>query len=93
MTADVHRLTAAGPITEPQADVVETLRRLLTEAERAEIKGLGYFLVTGNNGVSTGWEPGCADRNDMVAGAALLQGRVISAHLAMREPDEPRDPA
>lgn len=81
MSGKVHRLTDAGPIIEPPAEVVDKLRDLLARAERGEIKGLGFFVVSGADTVFTGWAAGCARSGLMVTGAALLQHRVIAADL------------
>jgi hypothetical protein len=75
----VHRLFEAGPITEPDAEMVSNLRALLSQARRREIKGFGYFLVRANDSLVSGWNAGVADRHDMVAGATLLQARVVKA--------------
>jgi len=94
MSADVHHLTPAGPITEPQADVIEKLKDLLAKAERAEIKGLGYFFVDGGGLPVDGWAAGCAAANDMVAAAVLLYERVLDARRQTRTSyRDPRDPA
>lgn len=77
VTAEIHRLTGAGPIAEPVASVIERLEELLDRARRGEIKGLGYFLVDGADSVSTDWLPGCACGNDMSAGAGKLFHRVM----------------
>lgn len=79
MTAEIHRLTNAGPILEPDKEIVELLERLLGEAKAGDIKGFGFFLVNGVDTVSTGWKSGCAPINGMVAGAARLNFRVCRA--------------
>ncbi len=55
MSAEVHRLTPAGPIIEPESEVIEKLSHLLEKAQRGEIKGIGFFYVTGDNGTVSGW--------------------------------------
>jgi hypothetical protein len=79
VSADVHRLTGAGPIIEPVAPVIARLRQMLAEAEAGEIKGIGYFTVRGNDAIRTGWVSGCADRVQMLAGGRLLDYRVVKA--------------
>lgn len=81
MSATIHRLTDAGPITEPVVSVIEMLEELLTRAKAGEIKGFGYFLVDGADTSATAWASGIACGNDMVAGAAKLQHRVLDAVL------------
>ena len=94
VTADVHHLTRSSPIVEPQPDVIKLLRDLLAEAEKAEIKGFGFFVVDGADVVSTGWATGCARKNDMVSGAATLQARMMQKQLETVVPvNDPRDPA
>lgn len=77
--AEVIRLTGAGPVWEPDEEIVQMIEALLAEAKRGEVKGFGFFVVTGADGVSTQWIPGCASADQMVAGAARLQFRVLKA--------------
>jgi hypothetical protein len=81
MMAEVHRLTNAGPIVEPVAEIIEELEKLLAEARAGEIKGFAYFLVDGADCVGTNWVSGCARCNDMVAGVARLHHTILGAAL------------
>lgn len=75
MTAEVHRLTGAGPIIEPEPEIIAELEGLLARAMAGDLKGFGFFTVSGMDLVGTGWVPGCARENDMVSGAARLAHR------------------
>jgi len=79
MSAKIHRLTGAGPLIEPDQAIIAKLRMIRRAAERGEIKGIGLFWVDGADAVTAGWESGCAPSNLMIAGAATLQYRVVSA--------------
>jgi hypothetical protein len=79
MTAEVHRLTGAGPVIEPNAEIITEIERLLVEARAGEIKGIGYFIVDGGDTVTTKLIGGCASANDMVSGAARLNYRLLKA--------------
>ncbi len=79
MSAEVHRLTPAGPIIEPESEVIEKLSHLLEKAQRGEIKGIGFFYVTGDNGTVSGWTPGCASADLMITGVSRLFHRVMSS--------------
>lgn len=79
MSATIHRITAAGPILEPEQGVIERIEAILASARAGQVKGFGYFMVTGGDVVCHGYESGCADRHDMLAGASLLQHQVVSA--------------
>lgn len=76
MSAEFYRLTKAGPVIEPEKDVITELENLLEEARRGEIKGFVYALVQRNDSVGHGHARGCADRHLMVAAAAALNWRV-----------------
>lgn len=79
--AKVHRLFASGPVTEPDAGMIETLKGLINGARRCELKGFGFFTVDGNDNLRTGWSSGTATRRDMAAGATMLHARIIKAWL------------
>lgn len=80
MSAQIHRLTTAGPVIDgEQKDVVEMLEGLLADAKVGAIRGLGYFLVDGAGGVASAWAPGCASLDEMVSGASKLHHRVMRA--------------
>lgn len=77
MSAQVHRLTAAGPVIEPEQGVIEMFRELLARAERGEIRAAAACYADGGDGVNTWIEPGCAPAALMVAAATRLQYRVM----------------
>ena len=79
MTATVHHLTEAGPITEPVKSVIDELEELLARAKAGEIKGIGFFVVNGGDGVATWWETGCASEAHMICGVSTLFHRVMRA--------------
>lgn len=76
MSAEVHRLTAAGPVIGPERDVVRLLEELLEEAKRGEIAGFGVSLVKASGGLQTAYASGCADRHMMLSGASMLHHRM-----------------
>lgn len=78
-SAEVHRLTGAGPLLEPDKDIIAMLETLLEEARTGAIKGIGFFIVDGADSVACQWESGCARINDMVSGAGRLNHRVLGA--------------
>lgn len=75
----IRLFSGAGPVIDPDKDIIKELAELLAQAKRGEVKGIGYFLVDGGNAVTTGWYSGCADRHDMTSGAAMLAFRVTMA--------------
>jgi hypothetical protein len=80
MSAEIHRLTNAGPVIgEPEKDIVEMLEELMERAKAGALRGFGYFLVDGANSVESGWADGCASADGMVSGASKLQHRVLRA--------------
>lgn len=69
---------AALPIPAVNAEVVETLRRLLHEAESGNIAGFVYGAVSPVGHIDTGWS-GNADAHGMTAAVAILFHRVLDA--------------
>ena len=88
MVAEVHRLTEAGPIIEPPAEVLAIARDLLRCAESGEVKGCAIAYVDGADTVVTLWDSGCASSSLMVAASAVLHGRIMDAHIG----DQPIPP-
>ena len=68
-------------LIEPEKSVIDILEDALAEARRGEIKGIGLFIVQANDGVTTDYASGCADRHLMVTGASYLHHRVITRAL------------
>lgn len=83
MTAELHRLTAAGPVLGPDPGIIELVSNLLERAKRGELKGLGVFFVSGNDDTFTIWVPGCASRSDMVAASSRLHWKIMMADRGM----------
>lgn len=76
--AEIHRLTDAGPIIEPDPELVRILAELLEQAQAGSLKGFGVFYVDGADTVWSQIAGGCARSNDMVAGVAALYDEVIT---------------
>ena len=83
MTAQVHRLTGAGPIIEPDAGIITELEALVVRAKAGEIKGFAMVVIDGADSVETWWAPGCARESTMVAGVGKLNQRMLLASLGL----------
>lgn len=81
MSAELHRITPAGPIFEPPQDVVELAEEVLARAKRGELKGLAIAAVDATDSTTTTWTGGCATGSLMVAATSILAGRVLKALL------------
>ena len=73
-----------GPVITPDSQMIEALIKLLRQARRSEIKGIGYFYVDGGDSVFTGWCSGCARADYMNSGAATLFYEMMSASNALK---------
>lgn len=81
MTADVFRLTGAGPLivgTPPQS-VIELLEDVLERAKNGEVKGVGLFYIDGANTIYNEYASGCANTTHMCHGASRLWFRLMNA--------------
>lgn len=92
MSAELHRLTAAGPVLEPPEDVLNLAQEMLDRARRGELKGLAVASVDMADSTSTNWASGCASGSLLLSAVTLLFGRVLIASAA-REKDVPKGAA
>lgn len=60
----------------PNADAVQTVRRICTQVERGEVMSVGFVLVKRGGDVSTGWDASPGDTHRIISGATLLSYRV-----------------
>lgn len=73
MTAELHRLTAAGPLLgKPEQSVIEALEGLLVEARAGRMKAFAYAYVDDQDFIRTQWAAGCARPSQLAAGVARL---------------------
>ena len=79
MSAEVHRLTGAGPVYEADQDIIAKLEELLDRARRAELKGFGYFAVNQHDSTLENWIPGCAQAAHMLAAVSRLWFEMLKA--------------
>lgn len=93
MTAEIHRMTSAGPsLGVPEPDVVELLKDLLAQAEAGDVKGVAVAWVSSNDKSCTDWASGCANGIMLMGSVHRLDLRVTLAIQADCEPS-PRAPA
>lgn len=81
MTDKIVRLSGAGPIIEPDKEIIGELENLLFEAKSAGIKGFGYFLVTGGDENISHWIPGCASEISMISGVSMLWFKLMHKRI------------
>jgi hypothetical protein len=82
MSAEIHRLTGAGPIlTGPEPTVVVALEEMLTRAKAGEIKGIAMAYVSAADGCGSQWASGCANEDQMLATTARLFAHITRAAL------------
>lgn len=63
----------------PNAELVETLRELLSEAEAGKIQGAAFVLLDDDSTVKTGWSGIVGDNpNASLGGATVLQARLTA---------------
>ena len=61
----------------PNADAIQTVRRICTQVETGEIMSVGFVLVKRGGDISTGWDAAPGDNHKLISGAATLSYRVI----------------
>lgn len=80
MSADLHRLTVAGPLLgKPEQSVIEALEGLLVEARAGRMKAFAYAYVDDQDFIHSSWSPGCARPSQVAAGVARLFYRFMKA--------------
>lgn len=89
MSAELHRITPAGPLFEPPKSVVELAEELLQRVKRGEIKGVAIACVDATDSVTTTWESGCASGSLMVSASSVLAARVTRQLLEQDSCDFP----
>ena len=82
MSAEVHRLTGAGPIIEPEPSIIARLEELLDRARKGEFKGFGYIAVGHDDRTLESWVPGCAQSSHMVASVSRLWFAMMKADMS-----------
>lgn len=64
----------------PNTELVEMLRKLLSEAEVGKIHGAAFVLLDDGSTPKTGWSGIVADNpNATLGGVAILQSRLVAA--------------
>lgn len=81
----VPKQDAPGADKEPVADIVNMLRTLLEEAERGELRGIGFASVASNGQFSTAFVGGSNTSYALSAGINCLNHRFSATLLSEAE--------
>jgi hypothetical protein len=74
---NVKSLFGGTPINQPSEGAIEECKALLRRAERGEIRAVAFVTVSGEGNVGTGWFKEALTGYPLMAGVAMLQGRLV----------------
>lgn len=63
---------------ECNAELVEILEQMVTDAKSGRVQGLAYVAISSTRSLTTNWVGHC-DRHDFIAGLSMLNFRVLNS--------------